>query len=118
MEGASDRGFDLHRGLSVFAPGGIFGCPPMTPLPLLSRQPSVLHRGDAAVGKLEGIVGQELNLVVAEEENESLGDVPGDFDVGQVIAPDQFRVATNLKVVLVDFENHPDTRGLVTRGTD
>jgi hypothetical protein len=118
MERPGYRDFHLHSRLPILAPGGILGCSTMASLPLLRRQPTVLHCSDAAVGKLEGIVGQELDLIVAEEEDESLGDVPGDFDVGQVIAPDQFRVATDLKVVLVDLENHPDTRVLVTRGTD
>jgi len=90
----------------------------MAALLLLSRQPPVLHEGDAFIGELESIVSQELDLVVTEEEDESFGDVPGDFNVGQVIPSYQLRVATHLKVVLVDLENHPDTRILVTQGTD
>jgi hypothetical protein len=77
-----------------------------------------LHGGDAAVRELEGIVSQELDFIVTKKEDESLGDIPGDLNVGQVIAPDQIRVASNFKVVLVYLENHPDTRILVTRGTN
>jgi hypothetical protein len=101
----------------VLAPGCSLGGPPVATLLLLGLEPGVLHRRDPAVCELQGIVRQELDLVVAEEEDEPLGDVPGDFDIREVITPEQLGVASNFKVVLIDVENHPDPGVPVPRRT-
>jgi hypothetical protein len=104
--------------LPILTAGGVVGRLPVTALLALRLQPAILHGSDTLVGELESIISQELDLVVPQEEDESFGDIASHLDVSQVVAADQFGVASNLKVVLVDFENHPDTRIFVTRGTD
>jgi hypothetical protein len=103
-------------GCLVLAPGGV-GCGlPVLTFFLLGGQPRVLHGGDAVVGELQSVIGQELHLLIVQKQDEPLCDIPPYLNVGEVPATDQLLIAQDFQVVLVDDEHHPDSRTPVARG--
>jgi hypothetical protein len=72
------------------------------PISLLQSYPSLLHGGDAFVGELEGILGNELGLVLSEIKFERGTPNAVNLHIGQEPPAQQIITTLDLQVILVD----------------